>query len=84
MRRFATATFLCLAGAPAMACEAGRASFVLGKTYSSELAEEARVAAGAASVRRMIAGRPYTMEFFGMRLNLHTDAQRVIQRITCG
>ena len=83
MRIIAAIVVLCASGATASACSAGKARFALGKPYSDELAERARIAAGAVTARRMMRGRAYTMEFRADRLNLHTDKGRVL-RVSCG
>ncbi|MEI2734228.1 MAG: I78 family peptidase inhibitor [Rhodoblastus sp.] len=85
MRRVALLAFLCILGASgASACDARKARFAVGKRYSPSLAEEARAKAGAALARRMIRGRFYTMEYMGLRLNLHTDAAGRVLSASCG
>ncbi|MFO1135609.1 MAG: I78 family peptidase inhibitor [Rhodoblastus sp.] len=85
MRRVAALAFLCVLGASgASACDAGKARFAVGRTYSPALAEQARAKAGATIVRQMIRGRPYTMEFSGSRLNLHTDGRGKVLSASCG
>lgn len=84
MRRMSIVGFLCAFGGAASACDAGKAGFTIGAQFSAELAERARIAAGAAKLRRMIKGYAYTMEFMGERLNLHTDEAGRIFRASCG
>ncbi|MFT4096650.1 MAG: I78 family peptidase inhibitor [Rhodoblastus sp.] len=84
MGRMAMVGFLCALGGAASACDADKAGFAVGAPFSPELAERARVAAGAAKLRRMIKGYAYTMEFMGERLNLHTDEAGRIFRASCG
>ncbi len=68
---------------PAM-CDAAQAQFAVGARYSDALAERARTAAGAASVRRLVPGQVVTMEFNGTRLNLDTDAAGTVTSARCG
>lgn len=85
MRCAVFAAFLCVLGASgASACDAARARFAVGKTYSDALAGQARAKAGAALVRQMIRGRVYTMEFMSLRLNLHTDRRGKVRSASCG
>ncbi|MCO5088824.1 MAG: I78 family peptidase inhibitor [Methylobacteriaceae bacterium] len=84
MRVLVAIVLLCVSGAAASACDAGKADFAVGKPYYAGLAERARVAAGASITRQMIRGRVYTMEFRGDRLNLHTDERGRVLRVTCG
>ncbi|MCB1539665.1 MAG: hypothetical protein KDJ25_02090 [Rhodoblastus sp.] len=83
MRIIAATVLLCASGATASACNAGKAGFAVGKPFSTELAERARIAAGVIIARRMMGGRAYTMEFRGDRLNLHTNKSRLL-RVSCG
>ena len=55
-------------------CDAAKAEFAVGQAYSDSLAEQARAAAGAKIVRRLVPGQMVTLEFSGERLNLDTDA----------
>lgn len=75
---------VCVAASSASACDAAKAGFAVGEAFSPALAERARAAAGAASVRRMIPGMAYTMEFNGARLNLRTDESGKIVSAACG
>lgn len=65
-------------------CDATKAQFAVGESYSDTLAERARTAAGAASVRRLVPGQVVTMEFNGTRLNLDTDAAGKVTSARCG
>ncbi len=85
MKRAVLAVFLCVAGASgASACDAAKARFAVGRTYSDALAGQARAKAGAATVRQMIRGRFYTMEFISLRLNLHTNRRGKVLSASCG
>ncbi|HMN74278.1 MAG TPA: I78 family peptidase inhibitor [Rhodoblastus sp.] len=84
MRRIAVCGFLCAFGGVTSACDAGKAGFAVGEPFSAELAERARVAAEATSVRRIVKGLAYTMEFLDSRLNLHTDEGGRVSRVSCG
>lgn len=84
MRRLsALALFVALPGA-ASACDAAKARFAIGQSWSDALAEDARDKAGAQAVRRMIRGHAYTMEFRGDRLNLLTDDRGAVLSVSCG
>lgn len=65
-------------------CNATPAQFAVGETYDAAVAERARTAAGAATVRRLVPGQVVTMEFNGTRLNLDTDAAGRITAARCG
>jgi hypothetical protein len=72
------------APAPTGQCDAAPAQFAVGQSYSADLAERARAAAGAAVVRRLVPGQVVTMEFNGARLNLDTDATGKVTSARCG
>lgn len=65
-------------------CDASKAQFAVGQTYNAELAEQARTAAGAKTVRRLVPGQVVTMEYNGSRLNLDTDAAGKVTSARCG
>lgn len=65
-------------------CDATRAEFAVGQAYSDALAEQARAAAGARIVRRLVPGQMVTMEFSAERLNLDTDASGKVAAVRCG
>ena len=65
-------------------CEAKAAEFTLGKTASPELLEQARTRAGAQNARFLMPTDMVTLEYRSDRLNLNTDANRVVTRISCG
>jgi hypothetical protein len=69
--------------APA-ACDAEPAQRFVGQAHTTELGEEARVAAGAAVVRALRPGEVVTMEFRADRLNLTLDESGRISRVACG
>ena len=65
-------------------CDASKAQFAVRQSYSVTLAEQARVAAGAKIVRRLVPGQMVTMEFSPQRLNLDTDAAGKVTAARCG
>lgn len=65
-------------------CEAKAAEFTLGKKASPELLEQARVRAGAQNARILKPDDMVTLEYRSDRLNLNTDSNLVITRISCG
>ncbi|MFO1168681.1 MAG: I78 family peptidase inhibitor [Rhodoblastus sp.] len=74
----------CLGASAASACDAAKAGFAVGEAFSPALAERARAASGATSVRRIIPGMNYTMEFNPLRLNLYTDEGGKVSNAACG
>ena len=69
---------------PTAACDAAKAQSAVGQSYSDAIATEAKTAAGATIVRRLMPGQAVTMEFNGQRLNLETDASGRIVAVRCG
>jgi uncharacterized protein involved in copper resistance len=69
---------------PAMSCDPAKAQFAVGQAYSDTLAERARVAASARTVRRLSPGQAVTMEFRADRLNLETGEDGRIATVRCG
>ena len=65
-------------------CEAKAAEFTLGKKASPELLEQARIRAGAQNARFLMPTDMVTLEYRSDRLNLNTDATRVVTRVNCG
>ncbi|BFT62407.1 I78 family peptidase inhibitor [Pseudomonas moorei] len=65
-------------------CEAKAAEFTLGKTASPELLEQARKRAGAQNARFLSPNDMVTLEYRSDRLNLNTDANKVVTRVNCG
>ena len=65
-------------------CEAKAAEFAIGKKASSELLEQARTRAGAQNARFLMPDDMVTLEYRSDRLNLNTDAARVVTRVNCG
>ena len=68
----------------AQACDADAANGAIGRTATSEVIEEARLAAGAAVARTLAPGQVVTMEFRGDRLNLMVDEANVVTGVRCG
>jgi hypothetical protein len=65
-------------------CEAKAAEFTIGKQASPELLEQARTRAGAQNARFLLPTDMVTLEYRSDRLNLNTDANRVVTRVNCG
>ncbi len=65
-------------------CEAKAAEFTLGKAASPELLEQARTRAGAQNARFLSPNDMMTLDYRSDRLNLHTDAKRVVTSVNCG
>jgi hypothetical protein len=65
-------------------CEAKAAEFTIGKQASPQLLEEARKRAGAQNARFLLPTDMITLEYRSDRLNLNTDANRVVTRVNCG
>ncbi|MGY2185539.1 Peptidase inhibitor I78 family protein [compost metagenome] len=65
-------------------CEAKAAEFTIGKQASPELLEQARTRAGAQNARFLQPTDMVTLEYRSDRLNLNTDANRVVTRVNCG
>lgn len=68
----------------AAACDADAADGVVGRAATTEVVEQARVAAGAAVARTLAPGQVVTMEFRGDRLNLMVDEANVVTGVRCG
>jgi len=68
----------------AQACDADAANGAIGKTATTQVIEEARLAAGAAVARTLAPGQVVTMEFRGDRLNLMVDEANVVTGVRCG
>ena len=65
-------------------CDAAKAQFAVGESYSDALAERARIAAGASVVRKLVPGQVVTMEYSAGRLNLDTDTGGKVTSARCG
>ena len=68
---------------PPLECDATRAHFAVGLHYSRQLAERARRAAHARTVRVIEPGMVYTMEFDRSRLSVYTDRRRMVESVKC-
>lgn len=68
----------------AQACDADAANGAIGRTATTEVIEEARIAAGAVVARTLAPGQVVTMEFRGDRLNLMVDEANVVTGVRCG
>ncbi|AWA38978.1 I78 family peptidase inhibitor [Pseudomonas sp. 22105] len=65
-------------------CEVSAAEFALGKKASPELLEQARKKAGAQNARFLKPNDMITLEYRSDRLNLNTDQNLVVTRVSCG
>jgi len=65
-------------------CTEEPARFAVGAIYSDELAERARRAAGAHSIRKVVPGEAYTMELREDRLNINVAPSGVVESVKCG
>jgi hypothetical protein len=64
-------------------CMEDQAAFAVGQTWTPELAEAARIAAGAEVQRTIRPGDAVTMDFRTDRLNLHLNATDTIVEVDC-
>ena len=65
-------------------CDPARAEHLIGKPFSSELAEDARRASHATSVRPMGPGIPSSADARSDRLNVLLDEARIVRGFRCG
>ena len=65
-------------------CTAERARYVVGHPYTRELAEDARISAGAVTVRKLELEQAHTTEFRQYRLNLFVDPFGKVTGVRCG
>lgn len=65
-------------------CNAAKAQFAMGKTYTPELGQQAGKAAGASVVRRLNPGEIVAMIYMIGRLNLELDTSGTIISVRCG
>src|SRR5690606_10540129 len=71
--------------APGMdACDADAVQSLVGQQATDEVMEQARVDAGAESVRSLSPGQAVTMEFRAGRLNIDVDDEGTITGLRCG
>lgn len=68
----------------ATGCNADAARSAVGQIASSEIVDQARMAAGAETARTLKPGQVVTMEFNGNRLNLDVDAGNKVTNVRCG
>jgi hypothetical protein len=69
---------------PPTQCQAEGATWAQGQHATERVAERARMAAGAETVRLLRPGEAHTMEFNANRLNLEVDEGNVIRDVRCG
>lgn len=65
-------------------CSAEAAGDLVGKAYSAEAVEKARLASGSKTVRVIRPGMAVTMDYRIDRLNLDLDEKDVVTRVHCG
>lgn len=65
-------------------CDAAPAQFAVGQSYTDALAEQARGASGAKTVRKLMPGQAVTMEYRGDRLNIEVNEAGTVVRVLCG
>jgi len=65
-------------------CSAEAAGGLIGKRYSADAVEKARLAAGARTLRIIRPGMAVTMDYRADRLNLDLDDKDVVTRVHCG
>lgn len=68
----------------ALACDAAKAQWALGKAGDAALLEKARVDAGAKIARILKPDQAVTMEYNESRLNVRVDANGVVASVNCG
>lgn len=64
-------------------CDSENVHFVMGKMASTDLLEELRQKTGALVVRVLQPNQPISREFDPTRVNVHLNANYVIQEVTC-
>lgn len=69
---------------PTGSCNAAAAQFAVNQSYTAELAEQARQAAGAAAVRQLVPGQMVTQEYRADRLNLELSEGGKVAEVRCG
>jgi hypothetical protein len=65
-------------------CSAEAAGDLVGKPYSAEAVEKARLASGSKTVRVIRPGMAVTMDYRIDRLNIDLDEKDVVTRVHCG
>jgi hypothetical protein len=65
-------------------CAAGAANGLVGKPYTADAVEQARIASGSRTVRVIRPGTAVTMDFRVDRLNVDLDEKDVVTRVHCG
>lgn len=66
------------------ACDAAKVDYLIGQNVSGYVERKAMQESGASDVRTLLPDSVATMEFNPRRLNIHTDAGKVIVQLTCG
>jgi len=70
--------------APDAACSAAGAESLVGKIYSADSVEQARIASGSKNVRVIRPGMAVTMDYRVDRLNVDLDEKNMVTRVHCG
>lgn len=65
-------------------CDAAKVDYLIGQNVSGYIERKAMQESGASDVRTLLPDSVATMEFNPRRLNIHTDAGKVIVQLTCG
>lgn len=65
-------------------CNSQHVQHLLGQIATPQLLKQARELAGAQSARLLRPDQVVTLEYDSRRLNIHTDKDLKIQRLTCG
>ena len=65
-------------------CTSAAANFAVGQKASPELLEQARLKAGAFSVRLLKPDSIVTLEYRSDRLNINADDSSTVTRVNCG
>ncbi|WP_109806861.1 I78 family peptidase inhibitor [Sphingosinithalassobacter portus] len=65
-------------------CQAGPAQSLVGKPYNGGTARDAQRLSGARTLRPIPPDTMVTMDFRGDRVNVYTDENGTITKITCG
>jgi len=66
------------------ACNANAANAIIGKAYTADAIEKARIASGSKTVRVIRPGMAVTMDYRIDRLNVDLDEKDVVTGVHCG
>ncbi|WP_343587503.1 I78 family peptidase inhibitor [Herbaspirillum sp.] len=65
-------------------CDASKVDYLIGQNVSGYIERKAMKESGSSAVRTLLPDSVATMEYNPRRLNIHTDAGKVIIQLTCG